>query len=396
MEKYNSPRYLNKTDILYRLKKDFNINEVWKDVQEFRKKSGIKLPLQDQQEEDLFVVLSEELKELIVGIDDIANKNLFENARIDIKEEIMLEALLDEAYQSSVIEGAHTTKKQTKKMIEENIEPKDKSEKMVLNNYYALKYVMENKNEPITEKTILDVYKIVTKEILDEEDKSEKYRTDQNEVLNQLNEVIYTPPLAKNVQSMMDNLIKFLYHEDENIHPILKALIFHYYFVYIHPFHDGNGRTARALTYMYLLQNNYTFFKCFSISSMIVDSRGSYYKSIKDSEDSEGDTTYFILVYSKIIMDSIKKVTGDFLRQYQKDIILDQIQTRGLSLNKRQEKAINYMLKYSKSIDINIYINKINKVSQETGRKDLNDLVEYNLVEKSKTKSNKFEYSMKF
>ena len=139
MEKYNSPRYLNKTDILYRLKKDFNIDEVWKDVQEFRKKSGIKLPLQDQQEEDLFVVLSEELKELIVGIDDIANKNLFENARIDIKEEIMLEALLDEAYQSSVIEGAHTTKKQTKKMIEENIEPKDKSEKMVLNNYYALK-----------------------------------------------------------------------------------------------------------------------------------------------------------------------------------------------------------------------------------------------------------------
>jgi len=396
MNNYNSPRYLNKTDILYRLKKGFNIDEVWKEVQEFRKESGIRLPLQDQQGEDLFVVLTEELKELIVGIDDIANKNLFENARLEIKEEIMQKALLDEAYESSVIEGAHTTKKQTKKMIEENLEPKDKSEKMVLNNYYALKYVMENKNEPITEKTILDVYRIVTKETLDEEDKSEKYRIDQNEVLNQLNEVIYTPPIAENVQPMMDDLIRFLYHEDENIHPILKALIFHYYFVYIHPFHDGNGRTARAITYMYLLQNDYTFFKYFSISSMIVDSRGSYYKSIKDSEDSESDATYFILVYSKIIMESIKKVTGDFLRQYQKDIVLDQIKTRGLSLNKRQEKAINFMLKYSKSIDINTYINKINNVSQETGRKDLNDLVEYNLIEKAKTKSNKFEYSMKF
>jgi len=396
MDNYNSPRYLNKTDILYRIKKGFNISEVWKEVQDYRKENGIKLPLLDQQGERLFVVLTEELKELIVEIDDIANKNLFENARVEIKEEIMQDALLDEAYQSSVIEGAHTTKKQTKKMIEENIEPKDKSEKMVLNNYYALKYVMENKNKPITEKTILEIYRIVTEGTLDDEDKSIKYRVDQNEVLNQLNEVIYTPPLDKNIQSMMDGLIKFLYHEDENIHPILKALIFHYYFVYIHPFHDGNGRTARALTYMYLLQNDYTFFKYFSISSMIVDSRGSYYKSIKDSEDSESDTTYFILVYSKIIMESIKKVTGDFLRQYQKDIILDQIQTRGLSLNKRQEKAINYMLRYSKSIDINTYINKINKVSQETGRKDLNDLVEFNLVEKIKTKSNKFEYSMKF
>lgn len=395
MNNYNTPRYLNKTDILYRIKTGLNINEVWKEVQDYRKKNSIKLSLLDQEGENLFIVLTEELKKMIVYIDDVANKNLYESASPEMKSQIVLEALIDEAYQSSVIEGAHTTKKKTKKMIEEKLKPKDKSEKMVLNNFYALQYVMENRNEPITESTILDIYNIVTDGTLDSDEKTEKYRTDQNEVLNQLNEVIYTPPLANNVQEMMNSLLSFLHSDNEEIHPILKAMIFHYYFVYIHPFHDGNGRTARALTYMYLLQKDYTFFKYFSISSMIVEARSSYYKSIKDSEDSESDTTYFALAYSKIIMDSIIKVSGDFIRQFSKEIIFNKINERGLKLNKRQEKAVNFMLRYSKSIDVNTYISKINKVSQETGRKDLNDLVEFDLVTKEKTKSNKFEYSIK-
>lgn len=84
-----------------------------------------------------------------------------------------------------------------------------------------------------------------------------------------MEEVIYTPPKADDVQWMMDDLLKFLHSTAVEIHPILRAVIFHYYFVYIHPFHDGNGRTARALTYMYLIQNGYSFFQYFSISSIV-------------------------------------------------------------------------------------------------------------------------------
>lgn len=394
MIKYNSPKYMNKLDILYRIKTGEEIEDVWKEVQDYRKENGIELPLLDQDGKNLFVLLTEELKKNIVYIDKTANENLYDRADEEIKKKVMAEALMDEAFQSSLIEGAHTTKKKTKKMIEENIKPKNKSEKMVLNNFVALKYVMENKNRPMTEKTVLDIYKIVTRNTLDEDDKVDKYRIDQNEVLNQMNEVIYTPPLAENVQWMMDDLLKFLYEDSKELHPVLKAIIFHYYFVYIHPFHDGNGRTARALTYMYLLQKGYSFFKYFSISSMIVEERGNYYKSIKNSEDSDSDTTFFSLFYGDMISKSIDKVTFDFFKQYSKIIIDKKIELNKDIINKRQKKAITFMIKYNKKIDVNTFSNKLNKVSIVTGRKDLDELVILDILEK-KVKGKKNEYSIK-
>lgn len=387
-------KYYNKTQVLYRIKPEEDIEKEWAKIMKFRKDNSITLPLLDQEKRNLFIVLTDELKKNIVKIDDSANHIPYDKIDSDIRNSVILDVLIDEAYQSSIIEGAHTTKKKTTKMIKENLKPKDKSEKMVLNNYYALKYVIENKNKPIEEKTILDIYKIITKDTLSKEDECEKYRTGQNEVLNQMNEVIYTPPKAQDVQWMMNDLLKFLYSNDNNIHPILKAILFQYYFVYIHPFYDGNGRTARALTYMYLIHNSYSFFQYFSISSMIVEFRSAYYKSIKDVEDYESDTTYFALFYSEMIIESILKMHGDFLREYAKEILKKEIKNRGIILNKRQEKALNFMLKYSKKLDINSYIKKIDKVAQETARKDLNELVEYELLTKEKS-SKKYIYSLK-
>lgn len=387
-------KYYNKMQVLYRLNPGVQIDEKWIEIMSLRKQKSIALPLLDQENRNLFIVLTENLKKSIVSIDEATNKIPYDNIDPEIRGAVIYDVLIDEAYKSSLIEGAHTTKKKTKKMIEENLIPKDKSEKMVLNNYNALKYVMNNKSTLINENIILEIYKIITEGTLSKEDMCDKYRKDQNEVLNQMNEVIYTPPKAENVQWMMDDLLKFLHSDSTLIHPVLKAILFQYYFVYIHPFHDGNGRTARALTYMYLIQNGYSFFQYFSISSMIADARAGYYKAIKDAEDYESDTTYFALFYSKMIIDSIMKMHGDFLREYAKDAINKEIQNRGIFINKRQEKAINFMLKYSKAIDISIYTKKINKVAQETARKDLNELIEFDLLEK-KLSGRKHIYSLK-
>ena len=378
-------KYYNKTQVLYRLGKDENIHEKWEKLMKERKSNSIKLSLLDQNKNNLFIVLNEELKKNIVKIEEYSKEGIYDEFDDEVRKSVIFESLIDEAYQSSLIEGAFTTKKKTEKMIKENLKPKDKSERMVLNNFHALKYILENKNQEITEDTILEIYKLITKDTLSKDEISKKYREGQNEVSNYLGDVIYTPPQAEDVQWMMDDLIKFLYKEEEEIHPILKAIIFHYFFVYVHPFYDGNGRTARAITYMYLIQQGYTFFQYFSISSLIAEFRKNYYTSIKNSEDYDSDVTYFALFYSEMIIDSILKMQGDFKKHYLKKLLNLRIQNKGIILNKRQEKAIEFMLRYSKSMDIKIYTTKINKVVQETARRDLNDLVEYDLLEKIKS-----------
>lgn len=152
-------KYYNKTEVMYRLETGFDIEEEWKKIMDIRKKSSISLPLVDQENRKLFVVLTEELKKNMVTIEDAATQVPYDNIDENIKESVKLDVLIDEAFQSSLIEGAFTTKKKTQKMIKENLKPKDKSEKMVLNNFHALNYVMANKNKPITEETILDIEK---------------------------------------------------------------------------------------------------------------------------------------------------------------------------------------------------------------------------------------------
>lgn len=90
----------------------------------------------------------------------------------------------------------------------------------------------------------------------------------------------------------MNNLYEFI--NEKKINSIIKSAILHFYFVYVHPFSDGNGRSARALQYFFLLKEGYEIFKMFSISSLLKEERSKYYKSIKNSENDEGDITYFI------------------------------------------------------------------------------------------------------
>ena len=135
---------------------------------------------------------------------------------------------------------------------------------MVRNNYHALTYVIEHLNEPITEELIITIAEIVTKSASETEVTG--YRS-APVYINDPNGVVYTPPDAKAVPEMMKQLFSFIQSSD--LHPVLKTCIAHFYFVYVHPFNDGNGRTARTLSCMMLLQSGYDFFRFTSISDLV-------------------------------------------------------------------------------------------------------------------------------
>ncbi|MCT4606568.1 MAG: Fic family protein [Marinisporobacter sp.] len=377
-------KYLTKKEIEYRIPTDVNLNELWNKVMDSRKNTGLEIPLRDQSHNSFWFNLSNEIANNIQVIENSATEDLFKSVPNDLEISVIADALIDEAFNSSVIEGAFSTKRRTKEMIEKHLKPSNKSEIMIMNNYYALQYILHHLDEPLDENIILSIYKILTKDTLDEEDLVEKYRTDSVFVWDtKSNTITYTAPHHSEVQELMDSLLDFI-HSNNNFHPIIKACIIHFYFVYIHPFFDGNGRTARAISYMYLLQNGYNFFKFFSISSVINEEKNQYYSAIKNTEIYDSDMTYFIRYYTRMIVHSIIKIKNSFRKEFGRRLIKDTLEKAGIILGKRQSKIVNHFITVDKNfITIKEYQKKF-KISYETARTDLLELETIGFLRKSK------------
>lgn len=377
-------KYLTKKEIEYRIKSDVNLDILWSELLINRKKTGIEVPLIDQSSNNFWFNLTKDIIKNIDSIDNSATEDLFKSVPIDLEASVIADALIDEAFNSSVIEGAFSTKRRTKEMIEKHLKPSNKSEIMILNNYQALLYIMEHLDEPISENTILSIYKILTQDTLVEDDIVEKYRTDAVYVWDtKTSKITYTAPPHEKVQELMNSLLKFI-NSNNNYHPIIKACIVHFYFVYIHPFFDGNGRTARAISYMYLLQNSYKFFKFFSISSVINEEKNRYYDAIENAEIYDSDLTYFIKYYSSMIVRSISKIKNNFKKEFGRRLIKDTLDKSGIILDKRQNKIINHFITIDKNfITIEDYKKKF-KISYETARTDLLELETIGFFKKSK------------
>lgn len=191
-------------------------------------------------------------------------------------------------------------------------------------------YALEHLEEPITEQTIIEIAKIVTRNAA--EVTVEGYRTEPVYVTGR-EAVVYTPPVAEHVPEMMESLVRFI--QSSELHPVIKACVAHFYFVYIHPFGDGNGRTARALSYMMLIQSGYEFFRYFSISNLVSDERGKYYRSMVNVEEDEGDMTYFIDFYSNMLSRSVIRMEDHLTHHVLAGQRVKELQSSGL-LNERQ------------------------------------------------------------
>lgn len=384
IETYNK-MHMTKKELKYRLLPDnYTLEEFWSELVKTRKKTAIIIPLKDQTDNYFWFNLTPTIKKNIELIESAGTKDVFKSIPPEIKTSTIVESIIDEAYNSSVIEGAFSTKKRTKELVEKNLNPTNKSEKMIVNNYHALQYILDNLDNPLNEDTIISIYQILTQNTLEENEVVDKYRNDFVGVWStKKNKYIYKAPPYENVQTLMTSLNNFI-GNSTNLHPLIKACIIHFYFVYIHPFFDGNGRTARAISYMYLLQEGYDFFKFFSISSLIKEERNKYYSAIENTEIYDSDLTYFIDYYLDMITKSILKVMDDLKKEYGKRITRDMLDKAGIILNNRQIKIINNFMGAKKNIiTINQYRKKFN-ISYETARTDLNDLSILGIFQRAK------------
>lgn len=366
-------RYLSREEIAYRLPVSIPIGQFWPVMEAARKKSAISLPLKAQNGLPFWFVINKTIEAQCDAVAAVARRSFVFD---ELSKQAMEEATIDEAVWSSVIEGAFTSKAEAARIIRQNKSPANKSEQMVKNNYQALLYVLEHLEDPITAQTLIDIARIVSRGASDET--VEGFRTVPVYVTGR-EEIVYTPPDAAQIPALVDDLIAFI--TDSELHPLLKACIAHFYFVYVHPFTDGNGRTARALSYMMLLRTGYDFFRYFSISGLIAEERGRYYKAMRQVETSVNDMTYFIDYYSSMLSRSVERMKEHLLGHVLTEKRMHALQAAG-RLNERQQKGTRWLLEgKTAQVTVDAWKKKF-RTATETARQDLLLLCEEGLLER--------------
>lgn len=395
--KQYTENYFNKVEVGYRLPPELKLEEFWEKLLAYRKQNAKVVPLKDQKENNFWYVMPNSLFKKLHEIDSYGRDSLYSMVKKEIENELIRESLIEEAFYSSVIEGAFSTLKRARELVAKKDTPKNNSEQMILNNFNSMRFILENQQREFSHELILELHKITTDKTLEDQHYAGRYRDDWVYITDTQGQIVYTPPAADKIPEAMQRLIDWIRieKEEEFIHPIIKAAILHFYFVYLHPFFDGNGRTARALFYFYLIKNQYDFFKYFSISAIVNKNRGKYYKAIKDVEDYDSDLTYFLVYMVEAILRAIAEVKSKIAEHYQRDFYLARIREEKVPLNSRQEKLMRKVFLWKeKEIEIKKY-QEVFGVVYQTARADLLDLVEKNLLKKTK-KGKKFVFTLNF
>lgn len=240
--------------------------------------------------------------------------------------------IMEEAITSAQLEGAATTRPVAKEMLSTGRAPRDFSEKMIVNNYQLMMYAKSVIDEPLSIELIQNFNRVATQNVCENDHVAGMIRTGPIAVEDVLyHETIHVAPNADFVGVLLSKLCEFTETEhlgNNFIHPIVKAVIIHFMIGYIHPFGDGNGRTARALFYWFMLKSGYDNFQYVSISSLLKSSKSKYAKAFVKSEVDRFDLTHFIDFNFNIIIRALKEFTS-FLQHK-----IDNIQKTRMDLHK--------------------------------------------------------------
>lgn len=300
------------------------------------------------------------------------------------KNKFLISSIMEEAISSSQMEGANTTRKAAKEMIQKERKPKNKSEQMIMNNYATMKYIVQHKHDDLTPEKLLFIHKLIANNTLDSIEEEGKLRENNDiYVVNYSNsEIVHIPPKKEEIELIMNDLCVFFNEEQKTfIHPIIKGIIIHFMIGWIHPFTDGNGRTARALFYWYMLKKGYWLTEYLTISTIIKDTKTQYEKAFLYSEIDQNDLTYFITYHIKT-MEKAFIALKEYISRKQKEVIQAAKFVKIPNVNDRQAQILKILNEDSDRVLSSKEMENRFGVSNFTARSDLNNLESLGFLEK--------------
>ena len=297
----------------------------------------------------------------------------------------LVNSLFEEAITSSQLEGASSTRQVAKEMLRSGRQPRDRSERMILNNYQAMSALREIVPQPLTPEGVFRLHAILAEGTLDNPDAAGRLqRPDEERVVVTDGEgvVVHVPPPAGDLQSRLEAMCGFANGggTDGFMHPVVRAILLHLWLAYDHPFEDGNGRTARALFYREMLARGYWLFEYVTISRLLVRAPARYARAFLHTETDEFDATYFILHQLQVIRRAVEELMTYLRRKMAETRETIQLLRRA-DLNHRQIALLTHALRHSDAVYTIQSHSTSHRVVRQSARTDLLGLVARGLLE---------------
>jgi len=312
-----------------------------------------------------------------------------------------IDGLIEEAIATSQFEGAQTKRTVAKEMLQTARSPKNHHEHMIKNAYETSKRLFADPSK-MTISTLVNIHnQLIQHTHTDIKADDFDIRTSGVEITDPHNKILFRPTdNGPQIQSSMARLVNFLNDESKGrhfIHPLIKAIVVHFWIAYIHPFYDGNGRTARMLFYWSLSRyEGYELFKYVPISTTLSKRRKDYENSYLFTEHDENDLNYFIHFNLNLILSALVSFEKH-LKNTQTKLLKTKDQLNHHKLNLRQLSLVNHAIRHPNSRYTIYSHQESHQITRITATSDLRELVLKGiLVESKESKTLIFSVSPRF
>jgi Fic family protein len=300
----------------------------------------------------------------------------------------LVNSLMEEAIRSSQLEGATTTRRVAKEMLRTGRKPRDRGERMIVNNYRAQQFIRDGMGDTLTLDAILELHKIVTEGTLENPSAAGRLqRSDERRVSvfdrDDDERPIHIPPPAEELPQRMRLLCDFANdreHGERFVHPVVQAILVHFWLAYDHPFEDGNGRTARLLFFWLMQRRGYWLIEYLPISPIIREAPARYARAFVESESDEADATYFLVHQLEVIEKALDRHDVYIQRKIGEVRDLERLLQDADGLNHRQLALLTDAVRNPDGVYTFGSHAMSHRVTHETARSDLSGLVDRGLL----------------
>lgn len=316
------------------------------------------------------------------------------------KEEAVLDTLTTDVVRSSQIEGEVLDPLQVRSSIATrlgiNIEESIQSNRDVDGVVSMMLDATQNYNDPLTHERLFAWHNSMFPSGYSGMVKIEtgRYRTGPMQIVSGAlgrETIHFTAPPHELMEGEMDELLHWL-NSSQNIDDVLKSAIAHFWFIIIHPFDDGNGRIARAISDLFLARSDDSSNRFYSLSNQILKERKEYYSQLHEAQSSDGDITNWIQWYLNCLYRALE------LTEESTDKVVGKVEFwdrhKDTELNSRQRLMINKLLDGFEGKLKTSKWGKIAKCSQDTALRDIKDLIDKGILQKEDSGGRSTNYEL--
>jgi Fic family protein len=363
--------------------------EWWAGVKIARRQLRRVLPLTTADGKPFTFAMVDPIQEMLHKIDQQAAGRIAiadEITNPETRDRYIFSSLVEESITSSQLEGASTTRRVAADMLRSGRKPRDESERMIYNNFLANRYIRTFTNRPLEPADVLELHRILTEDTLDDSDAAGRLQTPDEErvvvVDNRSNTILHTPPPASQLEKRLKTMCQFANGGKKGtfLHPVIRAIVLHFWIGYDHPFVDGNGRTARSLFYWSMISSGYWLIEYVSISTILNRAFAQYARSYLYAESDENDATYFIVYQLEVLLLALAELEVYIERKVSQIREIEKRLRGRSSYNHRQLALLSHALRHP-GARYSIRSHRIShNVAYATARQDLLTLAEDNLL----------------